>query len=287
MTDAAGRRLVGLTALVLGIGLVAIAQLATREAQPPLFDGVVPTEPYRWLEPPAGQPGGAEGATATIPVQGGQSDLVAVATTEIPPQAQIFASPGSLTLPPGATAVEVSIQPIPPPAASPPDGYIDGNLYRISVTDQSGTPLSAPASARVSLVLRSVESLASATIERFDGTTWTPIATSPAGTAAFLAVVTSFGDFAVVASGTSPYPTPTATSGPAGSAEATAEGSGPAPASGPVPSGAAPSGGAGGVGPTVFLVAAVVAAIVLAASILLAPARTTRRRTRGRTRGRR
>ena len=64
-------------------------------------------------------------------VEGGQSGLIAVATPELSPQAQVFATPGSLTLPTGATSIKVSIEPV-QATVQPADGYIDGNVYRIS-----------------------------------------------------------------------------------------------------------------------------------------------------------
>ncbi len=210
-------RRLGLASLGAGLLLVVVAQLAAPGATPPLYDGIVPITPYQWLTPPPDHPGGAQGVTADVVVDGGQSGLIAVATPELSPQAQVFATPGSLTLPTGATSVKVSIQPV-PAAVQPSDGYIDGNVYRISVTDQQGRVLTAPAEARVSVVLRSADpTLTNGTIARQEGDTWTMLDTSPppAGSDSYLATVTSFGDFAVIAPGTSPYPsastTPSAT----------------------------------------------------------------------------
>jgi hypothetical protein len=275
----------GAASLIAGFAIMALAQLGSQSVAPPLFDGVVVAEPYRWLQPPTDHPGGATGASATLPLKAGQSDLVAVATSEMSPQAQIFAAPGSLTLPSGATSVIVSIQPV--VAVPPPPGrYIDGNVYLISVTDQTGAPLTAPASAKVSIVLRSAApDLTDAVIARFDGSSWIPLLTSPSGPGSFLAVVTVFGDFAVVASGTSPYPTPAGSSDSGGSA-ATAEVSPPGGSSltplfstSPGPS---PGAGSGGSLAAIFLIGAVLAVITLAAVTFLAPARAPRARRGGR-----
>ncbi len=197
----------GLLALAAGLVVLVVARLAVPSASPPLYDGVVPLEPYRWLNPPLGQPGGAEGVTATAPLTQDQNQLVGVATPELSPQAQVFAAPGALTLPAGASSIAVSIDPI-DVSLQPDGGYLAGNVYRFTVTDQSGAPVSAADSARVTIVLRAADaSVTSATIERFDGLQWQPLDTSPAGSGAFIAVVTEFGDFAVVAPGTSPFPT--------------------------------------------------------------------------------
>jgi hypothetical protein len=223
-----GRRS-GLTIVAVGLLLVAAARIVDPGA-PPLYDGVVPVEPYLWLNPPPGASGGPQGATADIPAENGASGLVAVATPELQPQAQLFAAPGSLPLLPGAGGVKVSIEPV-PPAAEPPDGHIDGNVYRFTVTDDAGNPLSAPLESRVTVVLRSADAnLVNGTMERYDGSTWQSFDTSISGSSgAFAAVVTDFGDFAVVA----PGPAPTG-----GSASTAGPGASPGPSGGsPAPSG--------------------------------------------------
>jgi hypothetical protein len=215
--------------------LIVAARLLVPSA-PPLYDGVVPLEAYRWLDPPPpGQHGGAKGATAVIPVQGGKSPLVAVATPELQPQAQILAPPEGLALPPGAKTINVSIEPI-PAEGIPADGHLDGNVYRFTVTDQDRAPITAPASARVSVVLRAADATASeATIERFVDGTWQPSKTSSEGFGAtFLTIATDFGDFAVVAPGpaASVSSSPTLTEPPTESPSAvaiTTPGAGPTP----------------------------------------------------------
>lgn len=208
------RRGAALSALGAGVLVIVAARLLVPSA-PPLYDGVVPLEAYRWLDPPPpGQHGGAKGASADIPVRGGKSPLVAVATAELEPQAQILAPPAGLTLPPGTKTIKVSIEPVPPPGF-PTDGHIDGNVYRFTVTDQNRTPVTAPSSARVSVVMRAADpTLSEATIERFVNGVWQPSKSSSEGFGAtFLAIATDFGDFAVVAPGAaaivSPNPAPT------------------------------------------------------------------------------
>ena len=185
--------------------LVIVAARSMLPDAPPLYDGVVPVEPYVWRDPPPGHPGGAKGAAANLAVREGQSPLIAVATPELVPQAQIFAQPGGLIVPAGALTIGVSIDPVPVEGA-PADGHIDGNVYRIRVTDERADPLTAPASARVSVVLRASDpTLAEATIARFSAGSWRPLKTSPGGFGGtFLAVVTEFGDFAVIAPGPGP-----------------------------------------------------------------------------------
>jgi hypothetical protein len=209
------RRRLALPVLGTGLLLIVAARLAL-PAAPPLYDGVVPITPYLWLDPPPGDPGGATGATADIPVRSGKSPLVAVATPELEPQAQIFGPPGGITVPPGARTIKVSIQPVPGEGVAT-DGHVDGNVYRITVTDEHGTALTAPASARVSVVLRATDpARAEATIARLSAGSWQPLKTSSSGFGGgFISVVTEFGDFAVIVPG--PGPSTAASSGPTAS----------------------------------------------------------------------
>src|SRR6185295_991302 len=127
-------------------------------------------------------------------------------TSESPPQVQLLASSGGLRILPTATSITVTITPIASPSA-PAGSYIDGNAYRVDVVDQAGNPITAPASAYVSLILRAAEpTLVEGTIERFDGQGWHALQTDSAGAAGFFAIVTEFGEFAVIANGVSPYP---------------------------------------------------------------------------------
>ncbi len=216
MTD--DRRL-ALATLVGGLLVIAAAQLLDPAAATPLYDGVVPLEPYVWADPPPDHPGGAQGASATVDVTRGRNALVALATPELVPQAQVLAIPGSLTLPRGASSIQVSITPL-GVSVTPGAGYIDGNVYRILLVDQAGNAITADPAQRVSIVLRSADpTLEDASIDRFDGQRWQPLATSPPGMVGggFVAIVTEFGDFAVVASGVSPYPTMAASAGPSAS----------------------------------------------------------------------
>jgi hypothetical protein len=224
-----GRRRLAAISVGIGASVILVAGRLSPIAAPPLYDGVVTIDPYRWLHPPAGQAGSPQAASMTITVdQPPQSPLVAVATPESPPQAQIFAPPGGLTMPAGVSSLQVTITPV-DPVAAPSDGQVAGNVYRVVVTSQAGAPLSAPASARVSIVLRSPIDLADATIERFNGSGWQPLKTDSAGFAStYVAVVTDFGDFALVTatgqpasvppSGGASPPSPVTTGGPTAAA---------------------------------------------------------------------
>ncbi len=246
--------------------MVVATRLVTGLGGPPLYDGVVPVGPYLWLNPAQGQQGGAKGAAATVTVNAGQNDIVALATSESLPQAQVLAVPGALILPPGATSLNVSIEPVAAPG-QPSDGVLNSNVYRFVVKDQSGADATARASARVSIVLRSADAaLPTGTVERWDGTAWVPLKTPPPGVSgAYLTVVTQFGDYAVVRPGSSgPSATPAASAGQGASASSGAAPSGTAvPLSTPTSGGDAGSGGASLVLPLVGAAAAALLALVV------------------------
>jgi hypothetical protein len=210
-------RRIGLAALGLGILLIGISQRIAPLTEPPLYDGVYSPLPYVWFVPPPGLQGGAKGASGSVGVDGGANRLIAIATPEQDTQAQLLATSGSLVLPPGSTSVKFSIEPV-LPTELPADGHIDGNVYRISVTNQAGSPLSAPASALVTVVLVSPHSDPDRTIELDTGQGWQKLTTQDQGPGIWLAVVTQFGEFAVIAPGAAGSPYPTATPLPGASA---------------------------------------------------------------------
>jgi hypothetical protein len=281
----ADRRL-GLAVIGLGVVLIGVAQWIAPLSQPPLYDGVTQNLPYVWLVPPAGAKGGATGNAGTTGVDHGVNRLVAIATAELDPQAQLLATSGALTLPAGTTSIKFSIKPV-LPSTLPAEGHIDGNVYRISVTNQAGTQLSAPASALVTVVLRSPHSDTDRTMWVDGGQGWQKLASQDQGPGVYLAVVTHFGDFAMVAPGAAPSPYPTASppsgvtasagnlpSPPSGSEQPSATDEAPsigvvggssAPSASPVASDA--SGGGGG--PPIPLIAAIVVLAVAAAGLVL------------------
>ncbi len=176
--------------------------------------------PYLWLIPPAGAAGGAEGAKGSAGVDNGKNRLIAIATPELQPQAQLFATSGTFVLPAGTTSIKLSIEPV-LPHELPTTGHIEGNVYRFSITNQAGVPLMAPASAEVTVGLRGPYTTANQAIAVDNGSGWTNLKTDDAGFAAsYLAVVTGGGDYAMVAPGPGgPYPTATPVGGgPAASA---------------------------------------------------------------------
>ncbi len=214
-------------AIVCGLSVVVIAQRLAPIGGPPLYDGVVVADPYRWLSPPPGLLGGAKSVTQSVPLVASQDGELAIGTLEVPPQAQVITDFGSLDLPADSTAVTVSVAPVPPPEVQPTKGVIAGNVYRLAVTNQKGEVVAVKAGNKVTVLFRGPTSLPSATIEVFSGSAWTAEPTNSAGIPdMFTAVVGTFGDFALVApSGWVPAgerAAPSAAAGSTGTATATA-----------------------------------------------------------------
>jgi hypothetical protein len=127
--------------LVIGGAIALLAQLASPVAVP-LYDGVGPSEPYRYLTPAAGQSGSPSAYHAEKAVQGAVSASVVASTPgENPPQAQLIALPGAFVVTAATTTMKISIEPVPPQTTVGVSSAIVGNVYRFAVTDQAGVPL--------------------------------------------------------------------------------------------------------------------------------------------------
>jgi hypothetical protein len=185
-------------AVISGLAIVVTAQRVAPISPPPIFDGVVVVQPYRWLMPPPGLPGGAKSGSDTEPadVQG-----FASTTPETPPQAQVIADIGALDLPRGTTSMTVSIEPVAPPAVQPVNGVIAGNVYRFRAINQRGASIGVKAGSQLTMLFRGPPNLTSAKVEAFDGSQWQPVGeTDPAGIPdMFTTLVNSLGEFALVA----------------------------------------------------------------------------------------
>ncbi|HEX8025014.1 MAG TPA: hypothetical protein VF484_02300 [Candidatus Limnocylindrales bacterium] len=233
------RRRPAAIAIATGLGLALVAGRLSPTAAPPLYDGVTVVEPYVWLDPPSGAPGNPTGNHATVATKGGTSPLIALDTQETStPQAQILVPPGALQLPAGTTSLTMSIKAV-EPAAPPTDGHIDGNTYRITIVTQTGAPVTAQPGLATVVMRATAPPPGAITMELYSNGTWTDLPTDTEGPGdQFRAVVTSFGDFALVLPGPAGSAAPSAAStAPTGPAEPTpSAGSGsPAPASGSPP----------------------------------------------------
>ena len=201
----------GAALLVLGLGLIVLGQLVAGAVVAPLFDGLVVEDPYRYVEPPPGGAADPFAASAAEPVVNGAVPLVAIATEETPPQAQMIAQADAFAVADGTASLAVSIQPL-----GPTDPRIGGNIYRFTVTDQGGAPLDIVPGAVVTVVLRAPLPDPGAVIARLDGDQWVALPTQHGGLPdLFAANISQVGDFAVLMSGAAP-----SASGPAPSATA-------------------------------------------------------------------
>lgn len=192
-------RRAALLALVAGLAIVALAQALATRAAPPLYDGVIVQETYRWLQPPSCQPGDPTSASTDQPVAQGTSPGFAVSTDEQPPQAQLLVAPNTLPLPSGTTGLKIAVKPIEPPA--PPSGReIAGNAYAITLETQVGQLITPPASAGVTVILRGPVGIPTPVIGHEAGGSWETLETNPTGGLqhTYQAVVTDLGTFALL-----------------------------------------------------------------------------------------
>lgn len=180
-------------------------------ATPPIYDGSCPVTPYLSLHgsPPA------QGASKVVQVVSGDIPTAEVVTPEENgPQAQMLVTQGTFVLPPGTPSVTLTITPVDPPAPLPPDGKIDGNVYRFSATTDTGKALTP--TQPVSLLLRATSvGKPSRVIEHYNGSRWTPLSTSTVGCAdTYYVTTTQLGDYAAVMPGSTAAP-PSPSSPPA------------------------------------------------------------------------
>jgi len=180
-----------------GLALVGLWRLLPA-ASPPVYDGICVADPYRLLgsSPPP--------SSASMPYPAGPFPATEVATSENPPQAAVIVMGETFSSGP---AITISVAPIATPRARPSKGTIDGNVYRFGVTDASGaTPA---AQSPITIELRGTRSNPARTMERLDGTKWTPLQTFQAGCGDVFAADTKRLDvFALVVTGTPPDSAP-------------------------------------------------------------------------------
>jgi hypothetical protein len=193
------RQRLGWLAILAGAGLARGVQVAAPVGVP-LYDGVVVQEPYRYLHPTGDQAGEPTSYSSTEAIVDGVSPIIAAATDEDPPQAQLIAQEDAFAVPEGVASLQVSITPIEPPGR-PPEGAIAGNVYRFSVTDEAGRHVPVqPCEGCLSLVLRAPDRTEVATVKRFADGAWTDVETLHAGVVAmYQANPTEMGDYAVIA----------------------------------------------------------------------------------------
>jgi hypothetical protein len=189
--------------LAAGAALLALAWGVGPHSAPPLYDGgPIIAEHYRYLHIPAGFTPTKPPSTidVTLKLEGGKSPAMAETTDEQPSQAQLLAAQGAFTVPPGAASVHVTIAPVEPPAVTPPDGTLAGNVYRFAVT-AGATPLPLLPGQQVTVVLRGPAGMGNPVLEIWDGAKWSRLETQSLGSTApdsYAANVTMLGDIALV-----------------------------------------------------------------------------------------
>ncbi|MEO8251634.1 MAG: hypothetical protein ABI578_04065 [Chloroflexota bacterium] len=197
------RRRLAVALLALGLLSVGLAQRTDPPLTAPLFDGVFIEEPYRFVQPPPGAAGGPLPVQVTEPVVKGAVDLMAVATGEVPPQAQIVAQADAFAVLAATTSIVVTIKPSAlagPPASA--DQRIVGNVYSVQVTDQAGALLQLRPGTVVTIILRAPSPNVVGQVARFDGTNWVMLPTEHGGLPdLFSANIEQLGEFAVVQTG--------------------------------------------------------------------------------------
>jgi hypothetical protein len=194
--------------VVIAVSTVALALVwrVLPAGSPPIYDGQCIANPYAIL---GGSPAPLS-ATKTF-AAAGEFPPSEVLTGETPPQAQVLIEAGTFD---NSTAVTVTITPVRAPPSKPPNGALEGNVYRFSAVNAAGTELEpASPSLAVFVILRGLTSSPAPTIDRFNGTSWTPLSTLNAGCGnTFEVTSTQLGEFAAVRPGAAGGTTP-ATSG--------------------------------------------------------------------------
>lgn len=177
---------------LVGLAVVCLGWLASPAAVP-VYDGVgVPDEPYRFVgHTPSPSPAGT-----TVSITSGRSDGFEVKTAEIGPQAIVNVGEGAFRTP-SASSFTVMLTPV-AVAGTAPTGTLDGNVYRISATNQATIN---PQNTQGFVFLRA------ATVTRpspfmvyrhSPAEPWTRLKTTKAGTDTYAAPFRELGDFAMV-----------------------------------------------------------------------------------------
>jgi hypothetical protein len=175
---------------------LAIAWRVMPSAAPPVYDGLCTADPYRLLGSNPAPESASKTYAATASFQTSE-----FTTSENPAQAQVLMTDGTFVSP--DTSFTISVTPVPPPAVTPSDGQVDGNVYRLAAMTSAGTPVQPKQP--ITLVLRATRSNPSRTMERLDGAKWTPLQTFAEGCGdTFEATTDRSGDFAMVVTGQPP-----------------------------------------------------------------------------------
>jgi hypothetical protein len=115
-------------------GALLVAAWAASPGAVPLYDGIgFPDEPYRYVDPPPGTPKTepATNARVVVSVGNGTNRYADTNSREFGPQVVLHLPAGTMTAADGVARITVRADPL-APDASPPDGPITGNVYRVT-----------------------------------------------------------------------------------------------------------------------------------------------------------
>lgn len=188
--------------LLAAAGLVLAWLLAP--TAPPLYDGVgFPDEPYRYVTRPAGDvkvTKAPSAVTVSMPVVDGTTDGFNIASAEQGPQVSVFVPTGTLRAPKGAHTIMLRAVPIAPDG--PADGgTVDGNVYRVTATADTGKPSLAPARDKIQVIMRATSARQPGPVMEYrspGARTWTRLPTARYGNDVYAAPAKGFGDYALV-----------------------------------------------------------------------------------------
>jgi hypothetical protein len=194
------RQRLGLVTLGAAFVLLALVWVVRgSHAGPPIYDGLpLQTEPYRYLQPPPGQATTAPPTSASENVKPSNLGLpFIVNTNESPPQAELQADPDAFAIPPSTPNLTITITPV-SPAAPIPNGRLDGNVYRMSVTLPGGAPVVVRPGKHITVFLRGTGALGKTVMDRFSDGRWTSLVTTLPGSGYHAADSDRLADFTLV-----------------------------------------------------------------------------------------
>jgi hypothetical protein len=181
--------------------LVAFGWLVTPHAVP-VYDGVgMPDEPYRYVNAP-------RGAAVTAKPTGAQDDALVVAgvtasdenlaSAENGPQVTAYLPQGGLAASTGTVTINVVPE---APSGQPVDGRIDGNVYRLSITDPAGPVTFTAKAMDAAIYLRATTAAQPGPVVEYrtrPGRPWHQVSTSRAGNDVYAGKLPTAGEYALV-----------------------------------------------------------------------------------------
>jgi hypothetical protein len=174
--------LAGAALAVIYVSVVAATLVATDRPVRPLFDGLVPPPPYRWVNPPpgAGFNTRPERDVISVPLTAAGSELAGPAAVN--GQVVLNLPEGAIPPRPGATEVRITVTPLDPGRLGPlPEGLTsDGNAYEIGMRYRPSGGALADLAVPGNIILATPEP-ASVLLFSSDGRGWETIDTQRVG----------------------------------------------------------------------------------------------------------